>query len=401
VRKYATICAGEFQGGCSSFLCLQIRDSLEPVSRNGFDGVTLTTQGTIDRMDIFEEQARRWPGPKIVVFAVYNHTANASLQATAQIHRLRVASKGWANTKVRIVMLEHYPGIDSYSRNLEDATMTLYPVNTLRNVVVDEAPTNWVFPLDIDFVPSATLYSSLLADLLPRFDLVNRAVFVVPHFEILHCNRRHHRGANDHVYSRLPSQHSELADALLTGEIVPFHVHPKLLIPGFPTPTDTCYGFPRNRSWPQGIGASNYSRWYYESQQGWWGFFPLDRDWIPEAYFEKFWEPFLIARKVGSGRSHVLPRYSESYVGRYRNKVSWIGQLRAERYRFFSILQEFTVHAPHTPVNGSTVDNKVLFRLMHRLDTVNKRTHARQYLTHKHAPSSVYDHGWRCRQPTD
>lgn len=347
-------------------------------------------------MDIFEEQARRWPGPKVVVFAVYNHTANASVSAASQIERLKEVSRGWKNTKVRIVTLEHYPGIDAYSRNLEDPTMTLYPVNTLRNVVVDEAPTNWVFPLDIDFVPSATLYHSLLRYHIPRFNTINRAVFVIPHFEILTCKNRNRD--QEHIYSRLPLRHSNLADALLTGEVVPFHVQPKLLIPGFPSPTDTCFGFPRNRSWPQGVGASNYSRWYYESSQQWHGFFRLDRNWVPEAYLEKFWEPFLIARKVEAGRSRFLPRYSESYVGRYRNKVSWIGQLRAERYNFFTLLQEFTVHAPHPTINGSTVDNKVLYRLMHRLDTVNKKNQARQYLKHKPPPISAYDNGWRCRK---
>jgi hypothetical protein len=140
-----------------------VSNTLVPLNRQeglrgeGSAAVTLATQGTVDRIDIFEEQVRRWPGPKVVVFAVFNHTADAAASAAADIARLRAAAKGWRNTLVRLAVLEHYPGVDTYSRNIEDPTLTLYPVNTLRNVAVDEAPTNWVFPLDIDFVPSETL----------------------------------------------------------------------------------------------------------------------------------------------------------------------------------------------------------------------------------------------------
>lgn len=135
-----------------------VSNTLKPPGRGGFDGVTLVTQGTIDRIDIFEEQVRRWIGPKVVVFAVFNHTPAATAAAAVSIAQLYSISKTWDNTLVRVAVLEHYPGVDAYSRNIEDPTMTLYPVNTLRNIAADEAPTNWVFPLDIDFVPSATLY---------------------------------------------------------------------------------------------------------------------------------------------------------------------------------------------------------------------------------------------------
>ena len=205
-------------------------------------------------------------------------------------------------------------------------------------------------------------YPALMAYLVPRFNVVTRAVFVVPHFDILRCNTGlTASGAADEatVTSRIPATHSELESALATGEVVPFHTRPELLIPGLAEPTDLCYGFPRNRSWPQGVAATNYSRWYYESSRQWRGFIRLDRSWMPETYFEKFWEPFLIARKVEPGKSRRLPRYSESYVGRYRNKVSWVALLRAQRYKFFTVLREFVVHAPHTSANASAVASKV------------------------------------------
>ena len=71
----------------------------------------------------------------------------------------------------------------------------------------------------------------------------------------------------------------------------------------------------------------------------------------------KFWEPFLLVRRFerpGNKRLKGVPRYEEMYIGRYRNKVSFVTRLRAERYKFYSVLREFSVHSepplppPHT-----------------------------------------------------
>ena len=154
-------------------------------------------------------------------------------------------------------------------------------------------------------------YSALLAYLVPHFNPVARAVFVVPHFELLRCRHDANAAATQHATdavpkeiattvlgTRIPATYTALEAMLASGEVIPFHTRPELLIPGFPAPTNPCYGFPRNKSWPQGVGATNYSRWFYESSHKWQGFIRLDRSWNPEAYLERFWEPFLIVRKV-------------------------------------------------------------------------------------------------------
>ena len=46
-------------------------------------------------------------------------------------------------------------------------------------------------------------------------------------------------------------------------------------------------------------------------------------------------------------RRQTLPRYQETFVGRHFNKISFILQLRAERFKFFTLRREFLTHVGH------------------------------------------------------
>ena len=59
------------------------------------------------------------------------------------------------------------------------------------------------------------------------------------------------------------------------------------------------------------------------------------------------WEPFVIVRRVEADGEQQPPRFSEGFIGRYRNKVEFITHLRAKRFKFFTLLREFVVHVPH------------------------------------------------------
>ena len=54
-----------------------------------------------------------------------------------------------------------------YTAQLRNDTFALLPINTFRNVIMDAAPTNHIFPVDIDFVPSADAYGRLRSLILP------------------------------------------------------------------------------------------------------------------------------------------------------------------------------------------------------------------------------------------
>jgi hypothetical protein len=156
------------------------------------DSVTLVSQGTLSRLKHTATGLQeRWPGPKVIVVVVFNHTTWASdHQLVAdEIIQLRQLAPSLNNTVVALYVVTHRgnPKLphtwDIYSRSmpLEASLMrasggqnpvTLYPINTLRNVAVDLAVTNWVFPVDLDFLPSATLHKRLKQVYLPKITKV-------------------------------------------------------------------------------------------------------------------------------------------------------------------------------------------------------------------------------------
>eukprot|EP00039_Didymoeca_costata_P030938 m.32282 g.32282 ORF g.32282 m.32282 type:complete len:521 (+) comp8394_c0_seq2:357-1919(+) len=381
---------------------LLVRDTTSIRKEDVLNTVTLVTQGTIDRIPMFTRQAANWPGPKVVVFGIYNHTPSAWRQSSIQLEELRRASSSWRNTRVMvqcIYLVETYivhflkkallithlslTRMDKYSKKMEDPKLTLYPINAIRNFVVDEAKTNWVFPLDIDFIPSETLYRRLPL-YLSRFQKLDRIAVVVPHFEVTG-----HSSLNDSV-----SDFQSLKSNLLAGGVVPFHSQVSLLIPDLKT-ADSTY----NRSWPQGVAASNYARWLRESEYNLFGFFPCESGWNPYTYHLQYWEPFVMVRRVEADESK-LPRYNEAYVGRYRNKVAFVSNLRAKKYAFHTLLQEFAIHYPHDLAlgNSSTTDVRTLKKLMTLVDDTQKAELARGFrkITNRRI-KATNSKGWHCR----
>ena len=85
------------------------------------------------------------------------------------------------------------------------------------------------------------------------------------------------------------------------------------------------------------------------------------------------WEPFLIVRRferhtdLRFERHTDLPRFTEVFVGRYRNKVEFVSSLRAKKYAFFTILREFITHTTHPTALAKDPDMRTLQDVMARL----------------------------------
>jgi hypothetical protein len=370
-----------------------IHDDLLPYDADdGGSEITLVTQGTVNRIPMFEAQATRWPGPKVVVFAIYNHTFESHQQAALDLAKIQHACTKWVNSRVLVFTITHIPpsssgdggSPDKYSKKMRDPKLTLYPINALRNMVVDQARTNWIFPLDVDFIPSKTLYTRMIQVMLPRLAEVEQAAVVVPHFELLEDHATH---------SETPGNFSMLKDAMLRGKIVPFHSHPAWLIPTLNVTSDY------DRKWPQGVADSNYSRWYYESEYGLFGMSRIRPAVNPYEYTGKFWEPFLITRRVEPNPKAVLPRYEERYVGRFRNKVEWVRTLRSKQYKFYHLLQEFCTHMPHEVLLGDAndPDAKTMKKLMFSVDDNRVREVAQTFWKNKVPRPGMYEEGWHCQ----
>lgn len=366
---------------------------------DGGSEVTLVTQGTADRVKMFDAQAARWPGPKVVLFGVYNHTPTSARRAAAELAMIRVASRRWVNTRVIALLITYRPGAepDKYSPLMSDPKLGLYPINTLRNVAIDQARTNWVFPLDIDFLPTSSLYHRFVKYHLPRLASVSKPAAVVPHFEALAAPAAG-PSATSSIQSGGPADDfATLRDHILRGITVPFHTETSLLIPELDGVTEY------SRAWPQGVAATNYSRWYYSSALGQRGFFRVYPTWNPYEYTVRYWEPYLFVQRYQAGdrtgRPHtVLPRYTEAYIGRFRNKVEFVASLRAARYNFYVLQQEFASHVPHNTTSTKSSDIKVLKKMMVHLDEVKWSMMLKKYghIEGGRETENPYPKGWLC-----
>lgn len=315
--------------------------------------VTLITQGTVDRVENVHLINHTWSGPKVVVFAIYNISEQTARAANAQRAAIVRAAAVWVNIKVLICILRQRT--DFFTEHFASFKQPLLPINTLRNIGVDQAKTNYVFPLDIDFIPSKRLYDKLRRTYLPLAHAIDRVVMVVPHWETLRC----------HGSVSVPVTFGELDQQLRRGMARPFHVATAHLIPvDFgPVPDLGCVD-DGSSVWTPGIKTTNYFRWYRESRDGHDGLFPLASGGGPTT--DRYYEPFGIFRRVeADGRS--VPRYQEQFVGRFKNKIAFISALRSHGYQFFAVRREFVVHIPHSVSNQTSPDMQGLLLMMRGL----------------------------------
>ena len=68
---------------------------------HGASDITLVTQGSFDRLDVFADIAAAWSGPKVAVFTVYETTEEEKLEARVQYTAIQYAATSWYNVKVR------------------------------------------------------------------------------------------------------------------------------------------------------------------------------------------------------------------------------------------------------------------------------------------------------------
>eukprot|EP00035_Acanthoeca_spectabilis_P024971 m.456214 g.456214 ORF g.456214 m.456214 type:complete len:595 (-) comp21016_c0_seq1:3017-4801(-) len=400
--------------------------SREAAAKNGGDDVTLVTQGSVDRLNTFRRILAAWNGPIVALFVIYNQT-DADWQEAADARGRLVEFGSTLDTRRNVQILLYSvtlaPKMDYYGQHFNStrlSRLTLYPVNSLRNVVADRAGTNWVFGLDMDFVPSETLYNRLKRLHLPQMARVNRAALVVPHFEIPHCTGRE---------MNPPRNFEEMDAMLLEGLVFPFHVradrvisylkgtrivkarqdHLKKFADGGDYLEDlnaTGCERPTKRSWPWGILPTDYSQWFRRSVDGEQGVFRLP---IPDARVVSWgsagtrsdhsaaWEPFVVVRRVESENEEQSPRFSESFIGRYRNKVEYISHLRTKRFKFYTILEEFTTHVPHNVSNAMLSDMQYLKGEMIVLQIRQTKQFLRDYQDLEAPAYSQFEGGYTCK----
>ena len=77
------------------------KDDLPPLSHDdGMSDVTLLTQGSFDRVDVFGMIGAAWKGPKVAVFAIYDVEESDHAEAKRQVEDITAAAQSWTNVKV-------------------------------------------------------------------------------------------------------------------------------------------------------------------------------------------------------------------------------------------------------------------------------------------------------------
>lgn len=162
---------------------------------------------------------------------------------------------------------------------------TTYPINMVRNIAMKNAKSDWVFNVDIDFIPTfnghmkAIQHKDFIIDTFMKTN--KKSVFVVPAFE---TDKTRNMKLNDMKFSELkntisaflPRTKADLTSAIMNKEIELFHF----------------------RSFPKGHGPTNLTRWLEDFES------------YEIQYGDRF-EPFLIMNR------HHIPEYDEVFEGRY------------------------------------------------------------------------------------
>jgi hypothetical protein len=331
----------------------------------------------------------RWEGPMSVAFFIDNTTKSKAEHATKSLADLKIEFAD-VRPNVRIVAYCGHPVSEAelnettnrvfpdgprhknmsvfewfeqkksvlsdpleLARNLS----TWYPINTMRNVGVDLSATNWVLTVDMDLVPSSTLYQALKREHLVRALDIDKPVLIVPPWEALTCP---HDVAN---YSA-PTDIISFAKHLSKGLLRPFHAWPEFMDPGLENEMKTqlrSWGYPRSTK-PKcsrnmlgkgknaiGVRRINYKKWMVHSFKNHSGMYSIDGKDFPTHRFE----PVAVIRRVQEN-GKLTPRYDEHFVGRGPDKIVWTTALKKRSFQFFTLTQDFLVHAPHRKVCGDT-----------------------------------------------
>ena len=265
--------------------------------------ITVVTQLSVDRLPQLEAMCAAWNG--VVSAAVLVPPPGASGQQKA--HRLVQESHARVEGNsgrclLNSCLVEAPLGMSGYD--------AMYPINALRNAALDQAETELIFLLDVDFVPSSGLCSSLAQGYteLKEACTQHRVALVVPAFE---------------MNPELPA--ARLKESLL-GNATPFH----------------------EGHFPKGHRPTAYPHWWDTSSA-----YAVD--------YALCYEPYVVVAREGLARYDErfrgltltptliggLARYDERFRGYGMNKIVHILALHSHGARFWVLPHEFVTAETH------------------------------------------------------
>ncbi|CAH8501160.1 unnamed protein product [Heterobilharzia americana] len=245
---------------------------------NAENHVSLVSQLTFDRLHRLEELSMKWLGP--ISLALYLTDREATLLVEFVTNSKILQNR--TNIGYHIVYVDG----------------KFYPINTLRNIAIRYSITEFIFHIDIDFIPQANMIQRAETSILEHLIQNNKSqniCLVVPAFETF----------KNHL--SLPETKENLLKSWEIGEILPF----------------------RHEIWSAGHMSTNYSHWKSVNMNY-------------EVQWSADYEPYVII-------SRYAVNFDESFIGFGWNKASYIMALDALGYKFIVLANVFLIHLPHPP----------------------------------------------------
>eukprot|EP00741_Cyanophora_paradoxa_P007829 tig00001215_g7575.t1 len=267
-------------------------------------GITMTVHLTADRMERLEVLAERWPGPLVAVL-FYNldlKPVNGSGPTREQFPHTQLQ---WRQKHPHVSL-----GMLAMAK-----PPTKYPANIVRNAGLRAAQTDFVFPVDVDFVPDTGLHEFLdrsMPELLARASF---ASYIVPAFEI-DANatqvwrdedfdeKGHSKVKQD--YRAVPQDKAELMGFVQNRSARPFreiesiyaHVH------------------------------TQFSRWFFATREY-------------RVRYKYPFEPWVVVAK------DYAPLFDERFIYHGEDKVQWVFHISKLHFRLQVVPYHFVIHLNH------------------------------------------------------
>lgn len=199
-----------------------------------------------------------------------------------------------------------------------------YPINILRNMGVENAPTDHVIVLDVDLVPNVGAYADLVKHLSLNTVSREKTALILPSFERSLAKDEDESSPIEAFH--IPDTKSVLIPHIVMpengdddinddindgsvaeGKISPFHVE----------------------NFPPGHGPTKFEKWITTLN-------PYQVEYAPR------FEPYFVVNKQNG-----LPPFWEYFQGYGFNKWSWVAELHAAGWKFIVAPNSFLVHIDH------------------------------------------------------
>ncbi|CAO3611546.1 unnamed protein product [Cunninghamella echinulata] len=267
-----------------------------PVNSSTDDMVTLVSQFSVNRLNVFSKVIEAWQGP--ISVTIYLTEQN-------DIEQVKTFFEDQDNLKlyekVGVTLVK-----PSYDKKDNDERLR-YPINHLRNLAIMSTTTPYIYVIDADFVPSTTLYLSvqnILTNAMDKYQ--HKTALVVPCF----------------------AMYEQYKDIPLPGSMEEVK---QLIDQGIAYITDDGAGHGPTLGKELAVRITNPAA----------SPIPNLESVSYEVCYESQWEPY-----------YILPRNSPLYDVRFKNqggdKQSHALHLNAEGYKFMVLHQEFMIHKDHS-----------------------------------------------------